>query len=257
MHRFFLPPDQSQSAPLFLTGREAHHALRVLRLHPGDAVTILDGAGSHLLCRVEQYDRDKVKLSLLERRLIPPPPCRITLLQALPKGKLFEAIIQKATELGTHRIVPIISERVVSAVFKTKDTAVKAERWRVSSVEAIKQCGSAWLPHIEAPLTPRQFLSRNEKFDLPFIASLQADARHPRKYFANFHIRHQQKPRTLSIWIGPEGDFTPEEDASLRAAGVLPISLGPLVLRTETAAIYCLSIMNYELQSTDQPAPNT
>ena len=95
MPRFYLPADQSKSEPLFLTGREAHHALRVLRLRVGDRVMIHDGAGSQLLCAIDQYDRDKVKLKLIERRLLAPLPFQVTLLQALPKGKLFESIIEK------------------------------------------------------------------------------------------------------------------------------------------------------------------
>src|SRR5207247_564075 len=100
MPRFYLPVDQCQDATLFLVGREAHHALRVLRLRRGDRVTVLNGVGGELLCEVEQFDRDKVKLSVVEKRAIPPLPYEITLLQALPKGKIIESIIQKATELG-------------------------------------------------------------------------------------------------------------------------------------------------------------
>ena len=252
MPRFYLPPDQCKSAPLFLTGREAHHALRVLRLRRGDRVTILDGAGSQLLCGLEQYDRDKVELGLIEKCFVPPLPYQITLLQALPKGKLFESIIQKATELGTHRIVPIVTQRVVAAPMQSKEKGLKSEKWRLASIEAIKQCGSAWLPQIEPPATAQEFLARHEPFDLPLIASLQADARHPGEYFANFHNRRRQQPRSLCVWIGPEGDFTPEEVAAIQSAGALPISLGPFVLRTETAAIYCLSILNYKLQAPHQ-----
>ena len=131
MARFYLPPDQSESAPLFLTGREAHHATRVLRLRRGDRVTVLDGAGAQLLCAVEQYDRDKVKLSLIERRLAQPPAWKITLIQALPKGRLFEAIIQKATELGTFRIVPLITERVVAAPSSWLDVIASSIRERI------------------------------------------------------------------------------------------------------------------------------
>src|SRR5438270_11216948 len=99
MHRFYLPPDQCREPVLFLTGREAHHALRVVRVRPGDRVTVLDGAGQECLCEVQAHDRDKVQLNVLEKRVLAPLPCEITLLQAVPKGKLFEAIIQKATEL--------------------------------------------------------------------------------------------------------------------------------------------------------------
>ncbi len=122
-------------------------------------------------------------------------------------------------------------------------------KWRSVSIEAIKQCGSAWLPQVESPISPNEFLARKEKFDLPLIASLHTGSRHPREYFQAYRNKHQTPPQSLCIWVGPEGDFTPEEVELITSAGNLPISLGRLVLRTETAATYCLSILNYELQA--------
>ena len=165
----------------------------------------------------------------------------------MPKGKLIESIIQKATELGASRIVPLLSERVVTHL-RGKQTR-KTDKWQLVAIEAIKQCGSAWLPKVEPLVTPVQFLVRQEKFDLALIASLQSGARHPREYFRDFLAQQGRAPKSLCVWIGPEGDFTPAEVASIQAAGTLPITLGRLVLRTETAAIYCLSVLNYELQS--------
>lgn len=249
MPRFYLPVDQCHDATLFLVGREAHHALRVLRLRRGDRVTVLNGVGGELLCEVEQFDRDKVKLSVVEKRAIPPLPYEITLLQALPKGKIIESIIQKATELGAFRVVPLLSERVAAAPSGKKPAVDKTEKWRLVAVEAIKQCGSGWLPQIEPPVTPEQFLARNETFDLPLIASLQGGSRHPREYFAAYRAERGKTPQSVCVWIGPEGDFSTKEVAMITAAGALPMTLGRLVLRTETAATYCLSIFNYELQA--------
>src|SRR5208283_2194722 len=111
---FYLPPADCNGATLLLTGREAHHALRVLRVRRGDRVTVLDGAGTEFLCDIQNFDPDEIQLVVAEKKSIPPLPYQITLLQALPKGKLFESIIQKATELGVHRIFPLLSERVVT-----------------------------------------------------------------------------------------------------------------------------------------------
>src|SRR5262245_27472332 len=130
MPRFFLAPEKCNEAEIFLTGSEAHHAIRVLRLQRNDKLFVLDGAGSELHCTIEAYDRDKVQLSVLEKRFVPPLPYQITLLQALPKGKLFEAIVQKATELGTFRVVPLLSERVVSSGITQREKQRKAEKWR-------------------------------------------------------------------------------------------------------------------------------
>ena len=249
MHRFYLPPEQSQGPTLTLSGRETHHAVGVLRLRRGERVTVLNGVGGELICDVEQVDRRRVTLGVLERRTVPPLPLQVTLLQALPKGKAFEAIIQKATELGAFRLVPLRSERVVAAPVGAKEAAEKIEKWRLIAVEAIKQCGSAWLPQIEPALTPKQFLDRKEEFELPLLASLHSGARHPREYFAAFRAEQGRMPRSMCVWVGPEGDFTSDEVAMITAAGARPMTLGRLVLRTDTAATYCLSIINYELQA--------
>jgi 16S rRNA (uracil1498-N3)-methyltransferase len=251
MHRFFLPPAQCKDKTLFLTGGEAHHALRVLRVRSGERVTVLDGAGREYLCKVAVYDRDRVRLDIDERRALAAPPARITLLQALPKGKIFETIIQKATELGVWRVVPLLTERVATRIGKPEGTR-KAEKWRLIAIEAIKQCGAGWLPQIEIPLAPEEFLTRQERFELPLIASLQPGGRHPRERFQAFQESHHRLPGSVCIWIGPEGDFTPAEVETIQSAGALPITLGPRVLRTDTAALYCLSVLNYELTAANE-----
>jgi 16S rRNA (uracil1498-N3)-methyltransferase len=246
--RFYLRPDQCRESVLFLTGREAHHGLKVIRLRRGEQVTVLDGCGHEVRAEVEGFDRDKVRLRVLERRQAPTPPWQITLVQALPKGKLIDSIIQKATELGVSRIVPLVSERVLTHV-PEKQASLKKDKWQLIAIEAIKQCGAVWLPNVELPVTPQKFLERKEVFDLPLLASLQKDSRHARGYFDEFGRKHQRAPNSLCVWVGPEGDFTAAEIAAIQASGALPLTLGPLVLRVETAAIYCLSILNYESQA--------
>jgi 16S rRNA (uracil1498-N3)-methyltransferase len=165
MANFFLTADQCAEPTLFLMGREAHHAQHVLRIRRGDRVKVLDGAGHEYGCEVDALDRDKVRLRVLEKNFVPSLPWQITLLQALPKGKLIESIIQKATELGVWRIVPLQSERVVTRGNE------KLEKWQSVAIEAIKQCGSAWLPRVEAAVTPAQFLARKEPVDLGLLGS--------------------------------------------------------------------------------------
>jgi 16S rRNA (uracil1498-N3)-methyltransferase len=247
MHRFYLPPERCAGNSLRLDTREAHHALKVLRVKYGELVAVLDGIGNEFLCTVENSTRDAVTLSLSLKNFTPPPPCRITLLPALPKGKIIESIIQKSVELGAHRIVPILSERVVTQL-DGESGEHKREKWQQVAIEAIKQCGASWLPEIEAPMTIEQFLSRKEKFDLSLVGSLQKKRRHPRDVFQEFEKTNGRLPKTAGVWIGPEGDFTLEELNEIQNSGAQPISLGNLVLRVETAAIYCLSILNYELQ---------
>ena len=249
MHRFYLSSEHCVGSEVTLAGREAHHALHVLRLHRGERVAVLDGAGAELLCEVREPGRDTLALAVVRRNSSPPLPCQITLLQAVPKGRLIESIIQKATELGVHRVVPILSERTVPQLDGDSAEA-KTEKWRHVAIEAIKQCGNPWLPRIESPVTPKEYLARPEKVDLALIGSLQSDRRPPRDCIRRFQAEQGRLPQSVAVWIGPEGDYTPAELNAIKAGGALPISLGPLILRSETAALYCLSILNYELQAT-------
>jgi 16S rRNA (uracil1498-N3)-methyltransferase len=247
MHRFHLPPENCRTETLRLDGREAHHALHVLRLESGHRVTVLDGVGHEFLCTVETTTKDALQLAVQEKKFTPAPPCPITLLVAIPKGKIIEDIIQKAVELGAHRIVPLLTERVVTQLDEA-GAKNKREKWQTVAIEAIKQCGSPWLPQVEAPQTISAFLGRGETMEWSLVGSLQTERRHPHEWLEQFQKQHRRLPHSASVWIGPEGDFTLEELKVIEAAGVNPITLGTLTLRVETAAIYCLSFLNYELR---------
>jgi len=246
MHRFYLPPEQCAGDTLRLDGREAHHALNVLRLKRGELVAVLDGMGNEFLCAVENSSRNALSLSISLKNFTPPLPCSITLLQAVPKGKIIESIIQKAVELGVQRVVPLLTERVVTHL-DDEGAGQKHDKWQQAAIEAIKQCGAAWLPKIETPVPIGRFLAHQETFDLSLVGSLQKERRHPRECLNEFQAMKKRLPRSVAVWIGPEGDFTVEELGAIQMAGALPVSLGRMVLRVETAATYCLSILNYEL----------
>jgi 16S rRNA (uracil1498-N3)-methyltransferase len=251
MHRFHLPTEECQGSNILLTAREAHHALHVVRLRRGERVSVLDGVGHEYLCDVREASRENVTLAVLHKTAIPPLLYHITLLQAVMKGKAFESTVQKATELGAFRVVPLLSERVVSQPDEDA-VASKVEKWRLIAIDSIKQCGSAWLPQIEAPLPLKEFLARHERFELPLVASLQDDRRHPREVLEDFRLEHGHLPKSVCVFVGPEGDFTSAEMDAIKESGAFPITLGPLVLRSDTAAVYALSVLNYELQA---PAP--
>ena len=126
--------------------------------------------------------------------------------------------------------------------------AAKVEKWRSVCIESIKQCGYAWLPTLEMPMKPSTAIEEARAAEVSLIATLQSDAKHPRAHIDAYAAENGQAPKKLAIWVGPEGDYTPAEINTIRT-GALPITLGPLVLRSETAAIYCLAILNYELQA--------
>ena len=248
MHRFYLPPDQCEGTTLFLTGAEAHHATRVLRLRQKDAVTLLNGAGDVFSCEVQSANREEIALKVLDKKSFPPPACSITLLVGIPKGKIIESIIQKATELGASRIIPLATERVVTKL-DDRDVGRKGSKWQHIAIEAIKQCGAPWLPEVEALSTPEAFICRKEQFELPLVASLQPGSKHSRAYFDQFRSKNKRQPNSACVWIGPEGDLTNAETAMILDSGANPITLGTLVLRVETAAIYCLSVINHEVSA--------
>ncbi len=240
MRRFYLPPSECGADTLVLTESEAHHAADVLRVRKGDGVAVLDGVGTEFTCEVAAVARKRVELRVKGKFTQPAPPCQITLAQAIPKGKMLDSIIQKATELGVWRIVPLLSQRVTTHL-EGGSIEHKSDKWRQTAVEAIKQCGQRWLPRVESAATLPSLLARGEKFDLSLVGSLQSDSRHLRACFP------KTPPKTLQLWIGPEGDFAPEEMEAIKGAGALPINLGPLILRCETAALAALAILNYEL----------
>jgi 16S rRNA (uracil1498-N3)-methyltransferase len=245
--RFYLPPESCRGDFLRLDGREAHHALHVLRLTHGVRVTILDGAGTTLVCEVETTAKDSLTLAVREKKTTPTPPCPLTLLVAVPKGKILEDIIQKAVELGVQCVVPLLTERVV-AQLDAAGAKAKREKWQQVAVEAIKQCGAAWLPQVETPQTIQACLPRAAPIELQLVGSLQTERRHPGAWIQEFQQQRGRLPRSAGVWIGPEGDFTLAELQAIEAAGAKPITLGALTLRVETAAIYCLSFLNYELR---------
>ncbi len=241
MHRFFLPNLQQP----VLSAAEAHHALNVLRLKVGDTLNVFDGRGHEAQARVAEISKDSVRLAILQHSSTPALPFRITLAQAIPK-KSMDLIVQKATELGVAVIVPLASERTL---VKLDDDSKKMDRWREIALESCKQCGNNWLPEIQPPQKAHSFLASLPEYDLKLIASLQPDTKPLKTILSGAQtLGHTGNPSVLLL-IGPEGDFTPAELNLAKSAGCLPLSLGPLVLRAETAAIYALSILHHELHT--------
>lgn len=250
MRRFFLPAHLCRGETLQLSEPDAKHAVAVLRLREEDSIRVLDGQGRELLCRVQKIDKQTVQSRVLERKDLPKLPYQLSLIQAVTKGKSMDTIVQKATELGCLAIIPVFSERsVVRCDEASADN--KREKWETIAIEAMKQCRQGWLPKILPPLPLRALLSGNALpvGQLSLLASLQPGALHPRKHLEDYLNKHGRFPRFVTVWIGPEGDFTPEEVNDIQAGGALPITFGPLILRSETAAICALSFLNYELQS--------
>jgi len=247
MHRFYISPQNWNSRALALAGTEAHHARDVLRMKEGDKLVLFNGQGREITAEIINLEPDLITLRKLHEAETPSLQCRIVLGQAIPKGKNMDLIVQKAVEIGAAEIAPIISDRTIVQI-DSESAAQKQAKWHQIAIEAAKQCGQNWLPRVHTPRKLGEFFSAlEESFDLRLIGSLQPDAQHLKKILTNYSNDHGDRPRSVMMLVGPEGDFTPAELALARRHGCQPITLGPIILRVETAAIYCLSVLSYEL----------
>ena len=236
MARFFLPPESWKEAAL--TGDEARHASQVLRLKPGQQIIIFDGKGKRAEAEILQISRDRADLRIGEFLPSPSTSPSITLVQAIPKGKNMDLIVQKAVELGVAKIIPLITRNTV-----VQPGDGKADKWRRNALEACKQCGQDTLPDISEPRTFNQWAESEYSHNtLKIIASLEKSAK-PLKEI----LRVLSAPDSVMLLVGPEGDFTTEETKVAVDKGFQPISLGQIVLRVETATLFCLSAICYEL----------
>jgi len=246
MHRFYISPGNWNPDALSLRDGEAHHARDVLRMKRGDRAVLFNGRGREITAEIIDLSCDEVHLRRLQENETPPFRCRITLGQAIPKGKNMDLIVQKAVEIGAAEVAPLISERTIVDLDK-KEAEQKKAKWQQIAIEAAKQCGQNWLPQVHAPRKLKDFFSDAGNFDLRLIGSLQPDAIHFKKILGDYTNQHRDRPKSVLMLVGPEGDFTPAELALAKTHGCLPITLGPIILRVETAAIYCLSVLSYEL----------
>jgi 16S rRNA (uracil1498-N3)-methyltransferase len=216
----------------------------VLRLETGQKITVFDGRGSEATAVIEAADKGGMQVRVGHRTRSPELPCAITLAQAIPKGKNMELILQKAVELGASRIAPLLSERTVVRL-DAAECREKSKKWRTIVLEACKQCGQNRVPEVLEPQTVKDFLAGESATQLQLIASLQPDSRYLKHWLAG--AGEDRKIKSATVMIGPEGDFTPAETAFAKTHHFQPLTLGPIILRTETAAIYCLSVLGHEL----------
>lgn len=241
-----------EAVELSLPPAETHHLVTVNRARPGDPVTAFDGQGAEWICRLDRVDGKKTAvLRVVSSTRRPPLPCSLILGQGLPKGGTMDEIVRQATELGAALIAPLATTR--SEVHLDADRAdKKLEKWRTASVEAAKQCGNPFLPRIDPVQSLATFLSGSPTRDaeLRLVASLRPGARPLRAVLTDFRSTHEGRaPRSAAWLIGPEGDLTPGEVDAALAAGWTPVTLGPLVLRCDTAAAYALAALRCETET--------
>src|SRR2546427_6427257 len=212
----------------------------------GEKLVIFNGRGREITAEIVDLGGDQIGLKKLHEAETPPLRCRIVLGQAIPKGKNMELIVQKAVEIGAAEIAPIISNRTIVRV-DLETAAQKQAKWQQIAIEAAKQCGQNWLPRVHLPRGLGEFFATSATSDLHLVGSLQPGAHHLKRILADYSSQHRHLPESVLMLIGPEGDFTPAELSLDRRHECYPITLGPIILRVETAAIYCLSVLSYEL----------
>jgi len=244
--RAYCTPASAAPTEITLSPDESHHLVSVNRARAGDTVVAFDGRGTEWICDLVSDRKNAAVLRVRSQHTRPPLPFTITLGQALPKGPSMDAIVRKATEIGAARIVPLESERTQVHLEGDRSDR-KIEKWQVAALEAAKQCGNPFVPEIAPVQNASAFMTSARDYDLKLIASLEPGARSLRTALADYRAAHARSPRTVLWVVGPEGDFSPAEMQVSRSAGFQPITLGPLVLRCETAAVYALSILSYEL----------
>lgn len=238
-HRFFAPPEQIAASTITLTADEAHHLARVLRLSPGARVWVLDGAGHEYECEVARIGKQDVGLKISARMTAPvESPLRLELAQGLAKGDKFDWIVQKTTELGVSRIVPLLT--VHSEIRRVEDRAgKKVGRWERISLEALKQCGRCLLVEIADPIAWPEYAAAPAA-DLNLIFSERGGRR-----LAQIAAETELPITSIRLAIGPEGGWNERELDLAVEFGWLPIHLGARVLRTETAAVTAVALAQH------------
>lgn len=245
MIRIFLPPEGLASNQIKITGEQARYLSLVLRVTQGETITILDGAGRRYTCRIIQVHKKEVLAEKIKEEIYSAEsPIPITLAQGIPKGEKMDLIIQKSTELGVKKIIPLITEHA-----EVRETG-KLERWRKIALSAAQQSGREKIPEIESPVSLNEFLNPptplltkgDEGEFLKIIFSETEKNQTLKKILKDF-----KDITDITILIGPEGGFSHQEVALAINSGFIPASLGPRILRTETAAMTAISILQYEL----------
>ena len=249
MHRCYAPGADLQAATtLDIEGEEAKHALKVMRLRVGDVCEVFNGCGQAATGRIAATSGSS-HMTLAELVPLPamPPVAGITLALAIPKGSNMDLIVQKAVEMGVQRIIPLITERTIVRI-DAKEAAAKTAKWSRTVLEACKQCGVNTMPVVEQPQNYSAFLQRSDLPALKLQCAIVPHARPMRELLEAARAAHQGE---CVLLIGPEGDFSPSEYAAGEAAGYQPTSLGPIILRVETAVFLAVAAARYALDANE------
>lgn len=232
--RFYVDIALGPGAHLVLPPDAGHHALRVLRLREGDAVTLFNGTGGEYAARIQRVSREAVEVEVVEHAATErESPLAVTLAQGISSGDRMDLTIQKSVELGVHAIQPLIAERSVVRL-KGERGDTRREHWQRVAAAACEQCGRNRVPPVATAIASTVFRAPAEALKLLLAPGARSGLR----------ALSLSGDRPIVLAAGPEAGFSPREEAMLIAGGFVPVSLGPRVLRTETAGPAALAALN-------------
>jgi 16S rRNA (uracil1498-N3)-methyltransferase len=243
MRRFLVDGISRGDRSVLIAGEEFYHLSKVLRLKPGDQLTVFDGKGVELSGRIESVKKDRALIEITGIKKTPSESrLEITLIQGVAKGRKMDIIVQKAVELGVSVIQPFYAKRTIPRLDRRGEEK-RLIRWKRVAVEAVKQCGRAMVPDIARPLKYDEAIEDHGDCLklIPWEMERAAGLKDILEENASEGIEK------VAVLIGPEGGFSEEDVREACDKGFLPVSLGPRILRTETAAIAVLGILQYEL----------
>ena len=243
MSRFYVPKEAVRAGAIFVSGDEAHHILDVMRLKVSDEVVAFDGSGKEYVGFVKEAGHKSLTIQISRTREAAEKASKsVTLIQAITKKDKMDYIVEKATELGVGSIVPVVTERtIVRWDDEKKSSSVK--RWQRIAREAAKQCGRLDVPDIAAVRSFDEAAKDMSKYDRVLLAALADGAVILREALKDF------SGKDIAVAIGPEGDFTPKEIAIARQSNTRLVNLGQRVLKSDTAGLAVLAILNYEFSN--------
>jgi len=238
MRRFFVPPENIRDRISIKDKGEIHHLKNVLRLKSGDEVIISDGKGREYRSRINSTGSEGVVLTVIKEIEATLPKITICLACALPKNSKFDFLVEKATEIGVDRIIPLKTKRTIVEL-KGDRQEKKIKHWQEIAVNASKQSQRNTIPELGRVFNFREAVGETKKYDLALIPCLFGK----RKKIEDVLMQFEGK--SILVFIGPEGDFTPEEVSLAVKAGCQPVALGERVLKVDSAALYSLSVINF------------
>ena len=243
MPRFFVPTENFEDTTVKITGDDAYHIARALRMAVGDEITVADMQGRQHLCRLIKIRDEACECEILTTEEgKTESPAEITLFMGYPKGDKLEVVIQKSVELGVSRIVPFESSRCVK---KPKSEKIEKQNARLGKIaeEAAKQCGRSKLPTVTPPVSYAEALAQAKNSELALFCYEGDGTVSLKSALADAACK-----KTVSVIVGCEGGFSEKEANEAREMGLIPVNLGPRILRCETAPTYVLSAISYVLE---------